>query len=32
MVAYSQFLEAYKSVTLEAMAKAFGVSMEFLDL
>eukprot|EP00246_Nothoceros_aenigmaticus_P006612 TRINITY_DN19618_c0_g1_i1.p1 TRINITY_DN19618_c0_g1~~TRINITY_DN19618_c0_g1_i1.p1 ORF type:complete len:387 (+),score=69.05 TRINITY_DN19618_c0_g1_i1:72-1232(+) len=32
MVAYSQFLEAYKSVTLEAMSKAFGVSMDFLDL
>ena len=26
-----QFLESYKSVTLESMAKAFGVSAEFLD-
>ncbi|KAJ4849554.1 proteasome regulatory particle subunit [Turnera subulata] len=31
-VVYSQFLESYKSVTIEAMAKAFGVSMEFIDL
>lgn len=31
-VAYSQFLESYKSVTMDAMAKAFGVSVNFLDL
>lgn len=31
VVAYSQFLESYKSVTLENMAVAFGVSSEFLD-
>lgn len=31
-VVYSQFLESYKSVTIEAMAKAFGVSVEFIDL
>ncbi|KAG0591200.1 hypothetical protein M758_1G154100 [Ceratodon purpureus] len=31
-VAYSQFLESYKSVTMEAMAKAFGVSVNFLDM
>ncbi|XP_024387361.1 26S proteasome non-ATPase regulatory subunit 6 homolog [Physcomitrium patens] len=31
-VAYTQFLESYKSVTMEAMAKAFGVSVNFLDL
>jgi len=31
IVAYSQFLESYKSVTLESMAKAFGVSTAFLD-
>ncbi|KAK6920580.1 Proteasome component (PCI) domain [Dillenia turbinata] len=31
-VVYSQFLESYKSVTMEAMAKAFGVSIEFIDL
>lgn len=30
-VAYSQFLESYKSVTMEAMAKAFGVSVDFID-
>eukprot|EP00271_Cylindrocystis_brebissonii_P010652 TRINITY_DN26925_c0_g1_i1.p1 TRINITY_DN26925_c0_g1~~TRINITY_DN26925_c0_g1_i1.p1 ORF type:complete len:386 (-),score=102.10 TRINITY_DN26925_c0_g1_i1:286-1443(-) len=29
--AYAQFLEAYKSVTIEAMAAAFGVGVEFLD-
>ncbi|GBG85988.1 hypothetical protein CBR_g40800 [Chara braunii] len=31
VVAYAQFLESYKSVTMEAMAKAFGVSVEFFD-
>ncbi|KAL6559666.1 proteasome regulatory particle subunit [Orobanche gracilis] len=31
-VVYSQFLESYKSVTIEAMAKAFGVSMDFIDV
>ncbi|GAA0175484.1 hypothetical protein Leryth_008564 [Lithospermum erythrorhizon] len=31
-VVYSQFLESYKSVTIEAMAKAFGVSVNFIDL
>lgn len=31
VVAYAQFLESYKSVTMEAMAKAFGVSTDFLD-
>lgn len=31
-VVYSQFLESYKSVTIEAMAKAFGVKIEFIDL
>ncbi|CAB79392.1 putative proteasome regulatory subunit [Arabidopsis thaliana] len=30
-VVYSQFLESYKSVTVEAMAKAFGVSVDFID-
>lgn len=28
---YSQFLESYKSVTLECMAETFGVSVAFLD-
>ncbi|KAG7012295.1 26S proteasome non-ATPase regulatory subunit 6-like protein, partial [Cucurbita argyrosperma subsp. argyrosperma] len=27
-----QFLESYKSVTIKAMANAFGVSVEFIDL
>ncbi|KAG6573108.1 26S proteasome non-ATPase regulatory subunit 6-like protein, partial [Cucurbita argyrosperma subsp. sororia] len=31
-VVYSQFLESYKSVTIKAMANAFGVSVEFIDL
>ncbi|KAM3378838.1 26S proteasome non-ATPase regulatory subunit 6 isoform X1 [Capsicum galapagoense] len=31
-VVYSQFLESYKSVTIEAMAKVFGVSEDFIDL
>ncbi|KAK9069880.1 hypothetical protein SSX86_010276 [Deinandra increscens subsp. villosa] len=31
-VVYSQFLESYKSVTVEAMAKAFGVTVDFIDL
>ncbi|KAB2038128.1 hypothetical protein E1A91_D03G118300v1 [Gossypium mustelinum] len=31
-VVYSQFLESYKSVTIEAMAKAFGVTVEFIDM
>ncbi|GLU18498.1 hypothetical protein SLE2022_347950 [Rubroshorea leprosula] len=30
-VVYSQFLESYKSVTIEAMAKAFGVTVDFID-
>eukprot|EP00467_Chlorarachnion_reptans_P015634 CAMPEP_0114515494 /NCGR_PEP_ID=MMETSP0109-20121206/16770_1 /TAXON_ID=29199 /ORGANISM="Chlorarachnion reptans, Strain CCCM449" /LENGTH=399 /DNA_ID=CAMNT_0001695711 /DNA_START=78 /DNA_END=1278 /DNA_ORIENTATION=- len=31
IVAYSQFLRSYRSVTLGSMAKTFGVSLEFLD-
>lgn len=31
-VVYSQFLESYKSVTMEAMAAAFGMSVDFIDL
>ncbi|GMY24724.1 26S proteasome non-ATPase regulatory subunit 6 [Fagus crenata] len=31
-VVYSQILESYKSVTIEAKAKAFGVTVEFIDL
>lgn len=31
VLAYSQFLEAYRSVTIESMAKTFGVSETFID-
>ncbi|KAG7396851.1 26S proteasome non-ATPase regulatory subunit 6 [Phytophthora boehmeriae] len=31
VLAYAQFLEAYRSVTIGSMAAAFGVSVEFLD-
>eukprot|EP00891_Asterochloris_glomerata_P007406 jgi/Astpho2/7406/fgenesh1_pm.00114_%23_14_t len=31
VVAYSQFLDSYKSVTLDSMAASFGVSTDFLD-
>ncbi|GMF23449.1 unnamed protein product [Phytophthora lilii] len=31
VLAYAQFLEAYRSVTIASMAAAFGVSVEFLD-
>jgi 26S proteasome regulatory subunit N7 len=31
VVIYSQFLESYKTVTLDSMAKAFGVSVGFID-
>lgn len=31
LVAYAQFLESYKSVTLDSMAAAFDVSPHFLD-
>lgn len=31
VLAYGQFLEAYRSVTLASMSHAFGVSVEFLD-
>jgi 26S proteasome regulatory subunit N7 len=30
-VAYFQFLESYKNVTMDVMAKSFGVSIPFLD-
>ena len=32
VLAYKQFLDAYKSVTLESMASSFGVGIEFLDV
>lgn len=31
VVAYKQFLESYRSVTIDAMAKEFGVTPAFLD-
>jgi 26S proteasome regulatory subunit N7 len=31
IVAYTQFLQSYKSVTLQSMARSFGVSESFLD-
>jgi len=32
VLGYKQFLDSYKSVTLESMANSFGVGTEFLDL
>ena len=32
LVAYRQYLEAFKSVTIQNMASAFGVSSDFLDV
>ena len=32
VLGYKQFLDSYKSVTLESMAKSFGVSVDFLDM
>lgn len=31
IIAYAQLLESYRSLTLESMANAFGVSQEFAD-
>lgn len=31
LVAYRQYLESFKSVTIENMARAFGVSPDFID-
>jgi len=31
ILAFSQFLESYKSIKMESMATQFGISMEFLD-
>lgn len=31
VLAYSQFLESYKSVMLSSMAQSFGVTIELLD-
>ncbi len=32
VLGYKQFLDSYKSVTLDSMAKSFGVSVDFLDM
>jgi 26S proteasome regulatory subunit N7 len=31
IIAYAQLLESYRSVTMESMAKSFGVTEEYLD-
>jgi 26S proteasome regulatory subunit N7 len=31
ILAYTQFLDSYQSVTIQAMAQAFGVSPQFID-
>lgn len=31
VLAYSQLLEGYRSLTLESLSQAFGVSIEFVD-
>ena len=31
ILAYSQLLESYRSLTLESLAAAFGVSIDFVD-
>ena len=31
IIAYTQLLESYRSLTLEYMANAFGVSVDFID-
>src|SRR5262245_60157607 len=31
ILAYSQLLESYRSLTLESLSAAFGVSVEFVD-
>lgn len=31
ILAYAQLLESYRSLTLESMSTAFGVSIEFID-
>jgi 26S proteasome regulatory subunit N7 len=32
VLGYKQFLDSYKSVKLESMAKSFGIGTEYLDL
>jgi len=31
ILAYSQLLESYRSLTLESLSRAFGVSVDFVD-
>lgn len=31
ILAYTQLLESYRSLTLESLSRAFGVSVEFVD-
>lgn len=31
IAAYNQILESYRSLTMESMAKSFGVSEDFID-
>jgi 26S proteasome regulatory subunit N7 len=31
ILAYSQLLESYRSLTLDSLSGAFGVSVEFVD-
>jgi len=31
ILAYAQLLESYRSLTLDSLARAFGVTVEFVD-
>ena len=31
ILAYNQLLESYRSLTLDSLARSFGVSVEFVD-
>lgn len=31
ILAYNQLLQSYRSLTLDSMARSFGVSIEFID-
>lgn len=31
ILAYTQLLESYRSLTLDSLARAFGVTVEFVD-
>ena len=32
ILAYSQLLESYRSLTMESLSAAFGVSVDFVDV